>query len=566
MATKRDDDIGDRHPLNRREFARLAVAGAGAYFLQPGLGGGSLTAAEAGPVVDTTAGKVRGLIQDGVNVFKGIPYGASTAGKNRFMAPVNPPAWTGFRDALAYGPSAPQGDGRTAPAPIGSATASISNPGAGGVGPTSEDCLVLNVWSRGLGDGGKRPVMFWLHGGGFASGSGSSAMFDGVNLSRRGDVVVVTINHRLNVFGFLHLGDLGGDAYAASGNAGMLDVVHALVWVRDNIARFGGDPANVTVFGESGGGRKVASLMAMPAAKGLFHRAIIESGPGLHLQPRDRATEIAYAVLRELELKPNQIARLQELPAQRILAAYNTVERRLDSDAREKGIVEQHGLVPTVGVEALPSHPFDPVAPEMSADIPLLIGTNKHELALQTRSDAKIHGRTLTEEELRARVSMMAGNAADRVMQTYKALYPDAHPAVRFILMATDRTYRLDSITLAQRKAAQNRAPVFMYLFTWETPVDGGRLLAHHALEISFVFDNTSKVPGPTGGGPQAAALADKMSDAWIAFARTGNPNTPKLPKWPSYVASTRSTMIFNNECKVEDDPGAVERHLWQTI
>ena len=482
-----------------------------------------------------------------MNVFKGIPYGAPTGGKNRFMPPREPEPWSGVRDALDYGPSAAQG-GAT----------SFSG---------SEDCLVLNVWTRGLGDGGKRPVMVWLHGGGFRSLSGSSPMYDGVNLCLRGDVVVVTLNHRLNVFGYLHLGDLAGGAYEASGNAGMLDIVQALSWVRDNIAQFGGDSENVTIFGESGGGRKVSTVLAMPGAKGLFHRAIIQSGPGLHLQPRDKSTERAIALLHELGLKPSQVAQLHDLPAERLAAAMSAVEGRLDSQSRQKGVFEQHGFVPTVGVATLPGYAFDPVATEVSADVPIMIGSNKHEMAYFARTrDPEVHNRTLTEEQLRARVEIMAGSAAGRVMEVYGKAYPDAHPGVRWILMVTDRTYRFDSITIAQRKSAQGRAPVYMYLFAWETPAGGGGMLAHHALEISFAFGNTTKVPAMSGGGPEAAALADKMSDAWIAFARTGDPNTPKLPDWPVYAAPARATMVFNNTCKVQNDPGGAERHLWATI
>ena len=256
--------------MNRRDFNRTLSGLAGFSIVSAS----AARAQEAAPVAETAAGKIRGVVQEGVNVFKGVPYGASTTGKNRFMPARKPVPWPGVRDALHYGPSAPQGNGKTV---------------ARGVAPISEDCLVLNVWTRGLNDGVKRPVMVWIHGGGFATLSGSSPAYDGVNLAKRGDVVLITLNHRLNVFGFLDLADLAGDQYAQSGNVGMLDLVHALDWVRDNITNFGGDPNNVTIFGESGGGRKVSTLLAMPAAKGLFHRAIIESGPGVHMQPRDLA-------------------------------------------------------------------------------------------------------------------------------------------------------------------------------------------------------------------------------------------------------------------------------------
>jgi para-nitrobenzyl esterase len=287
--------------MNRRRFlsqvSGVAAGSALAHAWGPDLSSilfAQATQAAPGPVVEIASGRVRGVIDAGVHVFKGIPYGAPTGGANRFRAPQPAQTWTGVREALEYGPTAAQGTVRTASG--------------------SEDCLVLNVWTRGLGDNGRRPVMVWLHGGGFSTLSGSSPMYDGANLALRGDVVVVTLNHRLNVFGYLHLSDLAGAEWAAASNAGMLDIIQALQWVRTNIARFGGDPGNVTIFGESGGGRKVSTLLAMPGAKGLFHRAIIQSGPGLHLQPRDRSHEIAIALFRQLGIAPGRVDQLQAVP------------------------------------------------------------------------------------------------------------------------------------------------------------------------------------------------------------------------------------------------------------
>lgn len=538
------------HSLDRRAFLRGSVqtlmAGAfvagSAGLLLPARG---YAAAAAGPSVATRSGDVRGYLEDDIHVFKGIPYGADTSGSNRFRPALNPAPWSGALDCVEYGQTAAQMQGGQA------------------VG--SEDCLVMNIFTPAVNDSQRRPVMLWLHGGGFQTLSGSSPMYDGVNLCKRGDVVVVSLNHRLNIFGFLHLGDIMGEEFAQAGNVGMLDIVHALRWIREHIAAFGGDPDNITIFGESGGGRKVSTLLAMPDAQGLIHRAIIQSGPGMALQPRDRAHEMALSVLRELDIRPGDAAALQAVSMQAMLRAFAMVESRLDGDARFKGIQEQRGFVPTVGIESLPQHAFNPAATPLSASVPILIGSNKHEYAYFGARDPEVQRRELSMDALRERLQVITGAAADRVLDVYQRAYPEADASWLWILITSDRTYRFDSITMAQRRAVANdHAPVWMYYFEWETPAND--MKAHHALEISFVFDNTTRVPAMSGGGPEAAALAEKMSSAWINFARHGNPGTPQLPQWPAYDIEERNTMVFNNQSRVVSDPHAEVRQLWSTL
>jgi para-nitrobenzyl esterase len=529
--------------LGRREFIGASALIAGAALLDSS----AFAQPKSGATVETTAGKIRGTLRNGIHAFKGVPYGASTAGANRFMAPQKPAKWTGVRDAFNYGRQSPQN------MRFNEVLAPQADPGEG----FDEDCLVLNVWTPGPNDGRKRPVMLWIHGGGFAQESGSWPWIDGEALARRGDAVVITINHRLNIFGYLHLADLGGEKYSASGNAGMLDLVAGLEWVRDNIAQFGGDPGNVMIFGESGGGAKTCTLLAMPAAKGLFHRAAIQSGSWLRGTPRAQANEVAETVLKELGISASNLQELQRLPVQKLLALKTGALGPLPP---RRGTLRL-GFSPVVDGKILPSHPFDPVASPVSADIPLLVGCTQYEATLFYLADDAVF--SLDEAAMRARIAEMIDEPmASRAIDVYKKANPSASPSDTFLLLASDRLARMDAIRLAERKHAQGKAPVYMYLFTWNSPALGGKLRSPHTVEIPFVFDNTD-IPAVMTKSPNAKALAAKTSEAWIAFARSGNPNHAGLPNWPAYTPSQRATMRLDDTCAVVNDPGSEARRLW---
>jgi para-nitrobenzyl esterase len=477
-------------------------------------------------VVDTASGKVRGVVCNGVHVYRGIPYGASTAGANRFMPPRKAEPWTGVRDAFQSGHASPQVS--PAPGAIGA--------GLRGYAPQGEDCLVLNVFSTAVNDGRKRPVMMWIHGGGYTYGSGSSLGYDGANLSRAGDVVVVCINHRLAINGHLYLGGAGAD-FADSGNVGMLDIVASLQWVRDNIAQFGGDPANVTIFGQSGGGGKVSTLLAMPSAKGLFHKAIVESGSTLKQMTRDEAQKTTDRVAAQLGLKPTQAAELQQVPLAKLLAA-------MGQGARFGPVVDGH---------ALPRDPFDPDAPDVSADVPMIIGTTETEGSYFAPPELL----SLDEAAVRARLKERLAGDGDRVYDLFRKNRPKATPSeIYFTISAFPSNAHIQ----AERKAAQRRAPAFLYQIRWRTPVEGGRRLSPHCIEIPFAMQNHWQLPEMVGTGPELQPLADKVSGAWIAFARTGNPSHPGIPKWPAYNATERSTMHIDNEWTLSNDPDRDER------
>jgi para-nitrobenzyl esterase len=499
----------------------------------------SAPAAAAGPVAQTTAGKVRGYMNGAVSVFKGIPYAASTAGTGRFSPPKKHAPWSDVRDATKLGDKCPQ---NSTPWLMKEEAVSLSDE------PQSEDCLHLNVWTAGLRDGKKRPVMVWFHGGGFSSGSGGNTRYEGSHLATRQGVVVVTVNHRLNIFGHLYLAELTNDpAFADSGNLGMLDIVAALEWVRDNIMEFGGDPGNVTVFGESGGGGKVCTLMAMPPAKGLFHRVIAQSGLALKGVPPKVATQSTKFILKALGIDEKDAAtKLREVPVAKLLQTIDTMK-------------PPPVFAPVVDGRSLPRDPFTPDAPAISSDVPILLGSNYTEVTffpgtpLDPIDEATLH-KSLKD-------SLRTSDAeVDKILALYRKTRPGITTEHLYQIIASDYWITTDLALQAERKAALGKAPAYVYHFEWSSPARGGKLRSVHSVEIPFVFDNVELAEILVGKGPDQEMLARTLSGAWARFAHTGDPNGPGLPKWAPYSAASRNVMIFDKKTRAEADPRRDER------
>ncbi len=491
-------------------------------------------------VANTEYGEVRGYIHNSVYTYKGIPY----AQAKRFEAPQKPTPWQGVRSSMTYGPVAPLTDPTTS---VQDESEFVYDHNWG---YTSEDCLRMNIWTKGIADGKKRPVMFWIHGGGFTAGSSEELpSYDGENLSKKGDVVVVSINHRLNILGFLDLSAYG-DKYKHSANISMLDIVAALQWVKENIANFGGDPDNITIFGQSGGGAKVNTLMAMPSAKGLFQKAVNESG-AFRMNMMDKATTqaIGAAVLKELNIQPDQVDNIQNIPYAQLSAAGKKALAAAAAQMKAAGkTLPPFGLSwgPSIDGDDIPYELFSTEALNLSKDVPLLIGTVKNEFMPSLFTGMS----NASADSVNNFIKTRYGAKADAYIAAVKAAYPnDTKPTD---LMDVDAMFRPGAVFEANAKSALNAAPVYVYLFTWQSPVMDGKYKAVHCMELPFVFNNIARCENMTGGTKEAYALAEKVSDAWINFARNGNPNAKSLPNWPAYNSTNTATMHFDNKCEVK--------------
>jgi para-nitrobenzyl esterase len=493
------------------------------------------------PIVETQYGRVRGYVRYGIYTFKGIPFAADTGGANRFLPAKKPTPWSGVRSSMYPGHVCPQ-------------TSFTTNSGDEYLwifkwdeGVRKEDCLSLNVWTPGL-DNGKRPVMVWLHGGGYTMGSSTeSPSYDGENLARRGNVVLVSLNHRLGVFGYLNLAAYG-EQYANSGASGMLDIVTGLEWVRDNIANFGGDPNRVTIFGQSGGGGKVTILMAMPPAKGLFHRAIVQSGSFLGAVTQERSHEMTEKLLKKLEITGTDLSKLQRISADQLLEAgsnweISSIPPSEIVDWRHSALL--NGWAPVAGNAAIPDQPFNPKAPECSANVPMIVCTTLNEFVNGVDQPDCFK---MTEEELKAKVQKAWPDKVESILQTYRKHLPGANNFQLWSVIAASSSRAMSTLQ-CRLKAEQKAAPAYCCRFDWQSPVLDGRPMAQHGMDLAFVFDNTAKFENMTGDGPEARALAARMSEAWLHFARAGDPNHPGIPHWKPFEPATNGTMLFDNEC-----------------
>jgi para-nitrobenzyl esterase len=520
--------------ISRRQF------GTGSAALIAGVAAQGLwsrsSAQGLGRRVEIASGRLRGGYADGVSHYLGIPYGADAGGANRFLPPNPAAPWAGVRDAILFGSNAPQTNPDAEPIDSPLRTVFQSPLGPDYI-QESEDCLRLNVWTPASGMQDKKPVLVWLHGGGFASGTGSWDVYNGANFARTNDAVVVSVNHRLNMFGYAYMAEAMGEDYLTSGNAGMLDIVLALRWVADNIAVFGGDPDNVTIRGQSGGGSKVSMLLAMPSAHGLFHKAIIESGPGLRARETAEAASAATRLIDAL----GGTDKLKSASKEELLRAYFAVLQDPNFDGR---------FSPVMDGAALPRHPYDPDATPLSAQIPLLIGSTLHERALN------MFGQTIADQAalIAAVRNSVPEGETEEIIAAYRAAYPQESLRDIAIFILTDSGTGVRTRLLADRKSAQP-APVYVYRFDWETKVLGGALRATHGICTPFIFNNTEFAP-LVGDDPAAGPLAEKVCRSWGAFMRNGDPSADDgLGPWPQYASDDRQTMLINNESALARDP-----------
>ena len=492
-----------------------------------------------GGTARTRAGRVRGLLKEGVHQFWCVPYGAPTSGTNRFMPPQPPAAWSGVRDHFQITYAAPIQPGAQEPSPVVTALNRHT--------PQSEDCLTVNVFTPGL-DNKERPVMVWMHGGGFSAGSGNYLLYDGTNLAKKEDVVVVSVNHRLNIFGFMHLADIGGSKWEQATNVGLQDLVASLAWVRDNIENFGGDPNRVTIFGQSGGGGKTTTLMATPSAEGLFHRCIAQSGSAFSGPTAAQATDETERFLAKLGIRKNQLDRLQELDYHQIQDAYY-------SEPAIPGFAAR----PVIDGHILPRNQWEPDAPPWSAGVPILLGSVETENGWVGPPPYDM----AEDDMVKAFTDRIAnGDAAKgrELVALYRRKFPDRRNRMLWLTAESDNTRRINAQSISKLKAAQNAAPAYLYFFNWWSPVHNDRMGSYHTLDIPFVFYNMDLGASMTGSSQERYQLAHVMSAAWAAFARNGNPNHADMPSWPEFDPGSFPTMVFGDDVHVANDPNHDER------